>query len=128
MQTFDRLLGREFELGPTLVRAATAAARDDPRFDPMSVDDVERAVIDVSMLTAIEWLDPAGLPASIRLGCDGLVVEKGTSRGLLLPQVASENHFDAERFLEETCRKAALPRDAWKHGARVGRFQALVVS
>ena len=54
------------------------------------------------------------------------MVEKGWQRGLLLPQVATEWNWDAEAFLAQTCHKAGLPRDAWKHGAKIWRFEAEV--
>ena len=53
-------------------------------------------------------------------------MEQGWSRGLLLPQVATEWHWNAETFLAHTCHKAGLPRDAWQHGAKVWRFEAEV--
>jgi uncharacterized protein (TIGR00296 family) len=55
-----------------------------------------------------------------------LVVERGWSRGLLLPQVATEWNWDAETFLAHTCKKAGLPDDAWKRGATLWRFEAEV--
>jgi uncharacterized protein (TIGR00296 family) len=64
--------------------------------------------------------------AEIEVGRDGLVVEDGWHRGLLLPQVAVEWKWDRETFLAQTCRKAGLPADAWKHGARLWRFGAEV--
>jgi uncharacterized protein (TIGR00296 family) len=53
-------------------------------------------------------------------------VEQRGRRGLLLPQVATEWGWDRDTFLAQTCVKAGLPRDAWKHGASVFRFQAEV--
>ena len=58
------------------------------------------------------------------VGRHGLVVEQGQRRGLLLPQVATEWGWTAEQFLGQTCIKAGLPRDAWRHGAQVFRFEA----
>lgn len=51
---------------------------------------------------------------NIEVGKHGLLIERGRAHGLLLPQVATEHHLSRERFLEETCEKAELPRDAWK--------------
>jgi uncharacterized protein (TIGR00296 family) len=58
------------------------------------------------------------------VGRDGLVVEQGHRRGLLLPQVATERGWTPEQFLRQTCVKAGLPPDAWRRGASVYRFEA----
>ena len=65
-------------------------------------------------------------PGAFTIGVHGLVVEQGSHRGLLLPQVATEWGWDAEQFLRQTCVKAGLPPDAWRNGARVFRFAAEV--
>ena len=62
----------------------------------------------------------------IEIGRHGLVVEQGWARGLLLPQVATEWRWDRQTFIEQTCHKAGLPRDAWQHGATVWKFEAEV--
>jgi uncharacterized protein (TIGR00296 family) len=69
----------------------------------------------------------AELPDGVRVGRDGLVVESGGRRGLLLPQVATELNWSADRFLEETCRKAGLSKDAWRRDATVYRFAAMII-
>ncbi len=61
-------------------------------------------------------------------GEHGLLVSDGFRRGLLLPQVAREMGWDRERFLEQTCLKAGLPSAAWKEGAEIEAFTALVFS
>ena len=63
---------------------------------------------------------------TIAIGRHGLVAEQGHRRGLLLPQVATEWQWTAEQFLRQTCLKAGLSADAWKHGARISRFDAEV--
>ena len=60
------------------------------------------------------------------VGRHGLVVEHGSARGLLLPQVATDHGWTREQFLDHTCIKAGVPRDAWRRGARLYRFEALV--
>ena len=62
----------------------------------------------------------------IEIGRHGLIVEQGRRRGLLLPQVATEQGWDRETFVEHTCRKATLASDAWLHGARLFVFEAQV--
>lgn len=102
------------------------AALEDPRFEPLSPDELAECVIEVSVLTAPEPLES---PEQIEIGRDGLILEMRGRRGLLLPQVATEWGFDRERFLSEVSRKAGLEPDAWRHpDARVWTFQAEVFS
>jgi hypothetical protein len=77
------------------------------------------------VLGPIEPIDPLD-PDAIIVGRHGLVVERGTHRGLLLPQVAPEWGWTRDQLLAQTCRKAGLAEDAWRHGARVYRFEAEV--
>src|SRR5262249_57525518 len=79
--------------------------------------------IEISLLGPLE---PIAGPEDVVLGRHGLVVERDWHRGLLLPQVATEWEWDAETFLAQTCHKAGLPRDAWKHWAKTWRFEAEV--
>jgi AmmeMemoRadiSam system protein A len=101
--------GRE-PLGESIARCTASAALLDPRFARMLPEEAAEAEIEVSLLSPLEGIRPE----EIEIGKHGLVVEQGTRRGLLLPQVATEHHLDRERFLEETCHKAGLSRDAWK--------------
>ena len=103
--------------------SAVAACSTDPRFPPVGAAELPAIDIEISLLGPLE---PIGGPADIEIGRHGLVVEKGGSRGLLLPQVATEWRWDAEAFLSQTCHKAGLPKDAWKHGAKMWRFEAEV--
>jgi AmmeMemoRadiSam system protein A len=110
-------------LGTVIPRCAVAAASTDPRFPPISEDELRHIDIEISLLGDLE---PIAGPDDVEVGRHGLVVEQGWHRGLLLPQVATEWNWNAETFLAQTCYKAGLPRDAWKHGARVFRFEAEV--
>lgn len=101
--------GRE-RLGESIVRCAAGAALEDPRFARMRPEEIEHVEIEISLLTPLEPI----LAEEVVIGTHGLLVEQGGRRGLLLPQVALEHHLDRERFLEETCWKAGLARDAWK--------------
>jgi len=107
----------------TVVDMARAAAFEDPRFPPLSAEELSRVRIEISVLSPLALLsDPA---AEVRVGTHGLIVQRGASRGLLLPQVASRRGWDAVTFLEETCVKAGLPANAWREsGARVWAFRA----
>ncbi len=97
-------------LGDVVVRCAIASARHDTRFRPLRPEEVSRVTIEISVLTPLRRI----APESIEIGRDGLVVERGVAKGLLLPQVATERNWARERFLAETCQKAGLPADAWK--------------
>jgi AmmeMemoRadiSam system protein A len=97
-------------LGETLARCAADAALHDPRFSRMLKEEMDALEIEVSLLTPIEPIQPE----EVEIGIHGLLVERGTRRGLLLPQVAVEHRLSREQFLAETCIKAGLPRDAWK--------------
>jgi uncharacterized protein len=107
-----------------VMRCAIDSAREDPRFAPVSADELSDLELDISVLGPLEEIEPR--PDAFTIGEHGLVVEKGLHRGLLLPQVAIEWGWTAEEFLEQTCVKAGLSRDAWRHGARLYRFGAEV--
>jgi AmmeMemoRadiSam system protein A len=94
--------------------AATAAALDDPRFLPIAESELPALELEVSVLEPlVELRDPAEFVA----GRHGIVVERDGRRALLLPQVAAEMGWDAERMLEAVCRKAHLPGRAWRDAA-----------
>jgi len=110
-------------LGTVVARCAVAAASTDPRFSPITAAELHQIDIEISLLGLLE---PIHGPGEIEVGRHGLVVEQGWQRGLLLPQVATEWNWDADTFLAQTCHKAGLPRDAWRHGAKLFRFEAEV--
>lgn len=98
------------------VDSAISAAFNDPRFPPVERQELDSIVFEVSILTPpvlIKVESPKDLPSSIKVGRDGLIVENGYYRGLLLPQVPVEYGWDEETFLAECCMKAGLPPDAW---------------
>ncbi|MGA8367161.1 MAG: AmmeMemoRadiSam system protein A [Candidatus Acidiferrales bacterium] len=115
--------------GEALVRVvaycAKGAALEDPRFEPVSADEVPGLEVEVSVISPLEEIAPERIEA----GKHGLVISSGWLRGVLLPQVAAEHGWTAERFLEETCAKAGLERNAWKDPAtRIQAFTAEVFS
>ena len=112
-------------LGEEVVRCARDSATRDPRFPPMTAAELTDMSLEISVLGPLEEIDPLDERAIV-IGEHGLVVERGHRRGLLLPQVAVEWAWDREQFLRYTCRKAGLPDDAWRNGARVYRFTAQV--
>jgi AmmeMemoRadiSam system protein A len=102
-----------------------AAALDDPRFTPLTTAELEGLAIEISVLSPLVEISAE----QIEPGKHGLMVSQGTRRGVLLPQVATEFGWTSVRFLEETCVKAQLERDAWKQeGTRVHAFTAEVFS
>ena len=118
-----------FPLAKALVKAAEGAT-EDPRFPPLSAEELDRVVVEVSVLTPPELLaprKPKQLPSMVRVGTDGLIAAQGPARGLLLPQLPVEWGWDAEEFLSQTCMKAGLLPDAWLDPeTRMYRFQAEV--
>ena len=91
-------------------RAAINAALHDPRFAPVSPAELDHLEIEISILSLPERVTPE----AIIPGRHGIIVERSGRRGLLLPQVAAERNWNAEKLLEETCVKAGLERDAWR--------------
>lgn len=110
-------------LGPVIEDCAVAACSADPRFPPVTGSELSSLVIELSLLGPFERVTDT---AEIEVGRHGLVVERDGRRGLLLPQVAAQWQWDRETFLAQTCRKAGLPRNAWKAGAGLWRFEAEV--
>jgi len=108
---------------------AVLAAAHDPRFPPVKPEEVEGLEIELSILTPPQAVPAAQAVEKIVPGIHGIIVCRGALRGLLLPQVAAEQGWGAQRFLEETCRKAGLPLDAWRDPeARIELFTAEVFS
>jgi AmmeMemoRadiSam system protein A len=97
-------------LGEAIARCATSAALEDPRFAPMKVEQLGDFSVEISLLSAMEPI----APESIEIGRHGLFIRLHAQRGLLLPQVAIEHRLTPRQFLEETCRKAGLPSEAWR--------------
>ncbi len=112
-------------LGDVIARCAVSAAIEDPRFPPLTLAELAMAQIEISVLGPIE---PVHDVSEIDVGRHGLILSQGFSKGLLLPQVATERGWDRNTFLSYTCRKAGLSPDAWKSGARIEKFEALVFS
>lgn len=101
---------------------ARAAAFEDNRFYPVTLDEAAQLKIELSILSPPQPI----APEDIEIGRHGLLISMHGYRGLLLPQVPIEHHWDRETFLDQTCRKAGLPPDAWRKGAMVEGFTAEV--
>ncbi len=95
----------------TVRDVAASAAIKDTRFRPMTEDELEDMELEISALTPLKRITDAG---EIKVGKHGIYMKRGFYSGLLLPQVATEYGWDRETFLQQTCRKAGLPKDAWK--------------
>jgi AmmeMemoRadiSam system protein A len=115
VQVFGKLRGcigvteARSPLREAIVHCAKSAAFRDPRFPPLRPEEVPGMSIEISLLSPLVPIDAK----DIEIGKHGLVVESGSRRGLLLPQVGAEYRLSAVRFLEETCRKAGLAPAAW---------------
>jgi AmmeMemoRadiSam system protein A len=101
---------------------AVAAATEDPRFPPVSSNELPSLRVEISVLTPLVPIRPE----EVEVGRHGLMIAQGRMRGLLLPQVPVEWGWDRETFLDQTCVKAGLPPSAWRHGATLQAFTAEV--
>jgi uncharacterized protein (TIGR00296 family) len=102
-------------LDKAIVHAAGAAALEDPRFPPVTKDELAAISLEVTILTIPEPLEgePAKRPQQVIVGRHGLIVRGMGTSGLLLPQVATEYGWDAKTFLNHTCIKAGLSERCW---------------
>ena len=113
-----------------LVDAAISAAIRDPRFTPVTIDELDKITFEVTVLTPSEEIkveEHTEYLSEIKVGRDGLIVENGFSSGLLLPQVPTEYGWNEKEFLEHTCQKAGLNKDAWKEKSTIiSKFQGVI--
>ena len=107
----------------TTARCAVAAATSDPRFPPVTLDELPHVTFELSVLSIPE---PVHNVEQIEVGKHGLIISKGPARGLLLPQVATQYRWNRNQFLAETCMKAGIDPNAWKQGASIHYFTANV--
>lgn len=122
-----------YPLAQALRDAAIAAAARDPRFRPVEKDELDSIVVEVTVLTAprlLQAASPEQYPSSIEVGRDGLIVELGFHKGLLLPQVPVEWGWDSTEFLSQTCVKAGLDADTWmtEDELKIFTFQGQIFS
>lgn len=116
-----------FPLFETIKKAASLAAFQDPRFQPLDIEK-EKVRIEISVLTLPQLIkgDPE---KNIKIGEDGLIIHSDQGLGLLLPQVFTEYNANPRKALEMTCQKAGLPSDFWKSKElKIYKFQAEVFS
>jgi uncharacterized protein (TIGR00296 family) len=117
-------------LALAVINSSINAATGDPRFSPLLLRELERVVFEVSVLTPptlLEVKNPRDYCTKITVGEDGLIVERGVYKGLLLPQVPVEWGWDAQEFLCQCCNKAGLLADYWlREGTKIYKFQAII--
>ena len=107
-------------------KMAVHASTQDPRFPPIQLSEASTFRCEISALTPAMLIKDI---EDIKVGRDGLIIEQGYNRGVLLPQVPVEHQWDRDEFLAQTCIKAALPYNAWSHpDTKIFRFQAIVFS
>jgi AmmeMemoRadiSam system protein A len=106
----------------TVAETARASAFEDSRFYPVTSDEAPELEVSLSVLSSLQPIRPE----EVVVGRHGLMVSLGGRRGLLLPQVPVEYGWDRTTFLEQTCRKAGLPDDAYQKGAVLEAFTAEV--
>jgi len=105
-----------------VIDTARTAAFEDTRFYPVTLEEARQLEIELSILSP-----PRAITAEeVEVGRHGLLISMAGNRGLLLPQVPMERDWDRVVFLEQTCRKAGLPSDAWRRGAVIEAFTAEV--
>jgi len=114
-----------------LIDSAQSAC-EDPRFESLREDELNKIKIEISVLTEPELIKvekPEKYLEEIIIGKDGLIIQHGPCSGLLLPQVASEYNWSVEEFLDNLCLKAGLLTEEWKNPeARIYKFQAQLFS
>jgi hypothetical protein len=112
-----------FSIREVVKEASLSAAFSDPRFKPITKDELKNITIELSILTIPYKTNPK----EIMVGKDGLIIECFGYSGLLLPQVAKEYNLSKIQFLEAVCQKAGLPKDTWeKDKAVIKKFQAQI--
>jgi AmmeMemoRadiSam system protein A len=112
-------------LREVVIEMTEAAATRDRRVKPVRAEELGEIRIDISVISSLE---KSAAPLSLEVGKHGLHIARARKRGVLLPQVAVEHGWDMETFLQQTCLKADLPRDAWRQpDTTVSSFTALII-
>jgi len=114
----------EDPLYATIQKMAVSSATRDPRFPPVTEEELENLELEISVLSPRETIDD---PAAVQVGTHGLCITRGHHHGVLLPQVPVEHGWDRQTYLQHVCLKAGLPDDAWQQpDARLEVFTAQV--
>jgi AmmeMemoRadiSam system protein A len=108
----------------TVIDVALSSAFNDPRFSPVTENEVDKLEIEISVLSPLRKINDIN---EIKVGIHGIMIKRGFASGLLLPQVATENKWDRDTFLSHTCIKAGLYGDCWeKPDTSIEIFSAVV--
>ena len=122
----------QMPLWESVREAAKAAAFEDPRFLPITKEELSNIIIEISVLTKPEMIKekkPEDIVNEIKIGKDGLIIEYSGYSGLLLPQVPVEQKWDADKFLQNLCLKAGISPKTWKNeSCKIYKFQAQIFS
>jgi len=117
-------------LAQAVIESAISSATQDPRFYPLSLTELDNVVFEVSVLTPPQIIiveKPVEYLSRIKVGEDGLIIERGMFKGLLLPQVPVEWKWNEEEFLCQCCIKAGLPPDCWLlEGTKIYKFNCII--
>jgi len=118
------------KLSEGLIDAAISAATHDTRFNPVTVNELDKIIFEVTVLTPpveIKVEKSSEYLKEIKVGRDGLIIENENKSGLLLPQVPTEYGWNTKEFLEHTCQKAGLVKNAWKNSdTKISKFQGVI--
>ena len=106
----------DWPLGEVIRRVAVSAARSDPRFGPITPEELPDLRIEISVLSELVQVEAADL-CRLVIGRDGVFVRQGRTQAVLLPQVATEQGLDVEGFLSAACHKAGLKPGSWREPA-----------
>ena len=107
----------------TVAEMAAKAAFKDPRFSPLTNNELKEIDFEISVLSPLREINDT---KKIEIGRHGIYITKGTSSGVLLPQVATEQGWDLETFLSHTCIKAGLSMDEWQRDVKIEIFSAQI--
>lgn len=117
-----------YPLGEAVIKSAISAAVNDPRFPPVTKEELDDIIVEVSLLTkpeVVEVKERIDLPAQIEIGKHGLIATRDGFSGLLLPQVAVEENMDSKKFLDAVCWKAGMEPGCWKdEDTKIEKFSA----
>ena len=102
---------------------AVAAATSDKRFPPLTVEELSEVSIELSVLSPLRRVNDI---QEIQVGIHGLLIYQAGREGVLLPQVAVDNNWNRDEFLENICLKAGLPGDCWSQHPALYSFTAMV--
>ena len=118
------------KLSDALTDAAISASTEDPRFSSIRQNELNNLVFEVTVLSDAEEIStssPEEIIQEVKIGRDGLMIEKDSQSGLLLPQVPVEYNWDVVDFLNHTCHKAGLPNGSWKDkDTKISKFQGII--